>query len=132
MKGAKLPTVLLLDDLAEDRTLIEQALGTEARVVRKRSAEELLEHLLGGEPVDLAVVALDMVSDAAAQEVGRVFGLARGTKVLALAPVQQGSGLTTLLRAESLHAHHLLARPLDAHHLLMVLNSMFPAMAPHD
>ncbi len=129
MNGAKLPTVLLLDDLTEDRTIIEQVMGSECRVVRTASSHELLDRLLGGEPADLAIIALDMVSDGAAQEVGQAFAESRGTKVLALAPVRQGSGLMTLLRAESLRAHHLLARPLDPQHLMMVLNSMFPAMA---
>jgi hypothetical protein len=54
------------------------------------------------------------------------------TKILALASLEKGDGLTTLLKAESLRAHHLLATPIDPQQFLSILQVLFPLPTNQD
>lgn len=130
--GDRIPTVLLLGDGTVDRNTIAQVLGHDCRLLTARDVEEFLSLVDSTQRLDVAIIALDMVSDENAQRIGQLLGPSREAKVVALAPVHQGSGLTTLLKAESLHARHLLATPLDPPQLAVVLNAMSPAVAPQN
>ena len=76
---------------------------------------------------DVAIVALDALPEQSLPEFHQASLYSPSTKILALAPLERQSGLSTLLKAESLHAHHLLARPLDSRQLLTLLQATLPA-----
>lgn len=125
-------TILLFDSESADRLVIEGCLSEgDHRLIEAADEAEFFEFLIR-EQIDLAIVSLAAVSDSALHEYQRLLSATAETKVLALAPVQGGNSLTTLLRAESLRAHHLLAKPVDEGQLLAILHACTPLSSGQD
>ncbi len=120
-------TILLLDDNPTDRQLVQQALaGTDHDLLEAQSVEEARDYFLTHH-VDVAILSLGLIPDQTMPDVQRALSQVPQVKVLALAPVRGEDGLTTLLRAEALHAHHLLAKPIDPQQLQTILHFTFPS-----
>jgi hypothetical protein len=84
------------------------------------------------EPINLAIISLGTSSK---QDTARLQPLLRqspATQVFRLAPAQQGSGLTTLLMAESLETRHLLAKPIQPNQLRTLVHFAFPQPVQQD
>lgn len=125
-------TILLLDDDPGDRATIQRAVSdADQRLVQAKNLDDFLRRMRE-DHVELAIISLDIVSDKTMPDIQNAFLRTPETKILALAPIHGGDGLNTLLKAESLHAHHLLAKPVDHEQLLTVLHVMFPVSAPQD
>jgi CheY-like chemotaxis protein len=125
-----MPTILLLDNDPMDRGLIRQALSdTEHRLIEVEDCGDFLNRV-GQELIDLAIISLTAIPDEVAPRFSQVLLRARHTKLLALAPIEGSDGLGTLMKAESLNAHHLLAKPIDRRQLQMIFNVNFPVIAP--
>lgn len=123
-------TLLLLEDDPADRAAIQRAASdTEHCLVEAEDLDDFLNRMMQGQ-IELAIISLTAVSEEAVPQFQRVLLRTPDTKILALA--QGGDGLTTLLKAESLRAHHLLAKPIDRQQFLTILNVMFPLSAPQD
>jgi hypothetical protein len=84
------------------------------------------------QPVDLVIISLATISELDTARLQQILRRAPDTKVLALAPPRRQTGLATLLRAESLQAHRLLANPIDPEQLLALLNLTFPQPTRQD
>lgn len=127
-----MPTILVLDDNAEDVELIRRITveGDYTILVAQNLEDFRLQ--LEQQPIDLAIISLATVSEADTPLLQHVLRQAPDTRVLALAPPRRGDGLATLLRAESLHAHRLLAKPIDPEQLLTLLNLTFPQPTRQD
>ena len=127
-----MPTILILDDDAADIALIRRvATDGEYTVLTSQNLEEFQTQLTR-QPIDLVMISLATIS---AQDIARLHPIlhqAPDAKVLAIAPSQREDGLTTLLRAESLQAQHLLAKPINSQQLLAILNLTFPQTAQQD
>ena len=121
-----MPTILILDDDAADTALIRRvAADGEYTVLTSRNLEEFHDQMMR-QPIDLVMISLATISGQDTARLQSILCQAPDTKVLAVAPSQRGDGLTTLLRAESLQAQHLVAKPIDPQQLLAILNLTFP------
>ncbi len=121
-----MPVILMLDDDAAERALIEDAIGgVEYRLIVAKDLDEFRLQM-AQQPVDLAIVSLSAIREHDIENLQIALQDAPETKVLALAPVPDGNGLSTLLQAESLHANHLLAKPINPRQLASILTSAFP------
>lgn len=119
-------TILVLEDNLPDQAVIRRALsGTEHTVLEALNLDDALEQLTGRH-IDVAILSLSAIPERAVHYFQRLLNQAPATKVVALAPARGGDGLTTLLRAESLHAHHLLAKPIDDEQLLAIIQLTCP------
>lgn len=123
-------TILVLEDNPPDQTVIRDALsGTEHTLLQAENLDDALEQL-SKRHIDAAILSLSAIPERAIPYFQRLLTQAPSTKVVALAPAWGGDGLTTLLRAESLRAHHLLAKPIDTEQLLALLQpSAYPVAA---
>jgi DNA-binding NtrC family response regulator len=90
-----------------------------------KNLDDALEQLTGRH-IDVAIVSLSAIPERAVPYFQRLLNQAPATKVVALAPAHGGDGLTTLLLAESLHAHHLLAKPIDGEQFLNIIQLTCP------
>ena len=118
-------TILVLEDNLLDQAVIRRALsGTEHTVLEALNLDDALEQLTGRH-IDVAIVSLSAIPERAVPYFQRLLNQAPATKVIALAPAG-GDGLTILLRAESLHAHHLLAKPIAGEQLLAIIQLTCP------
>ncbi|ALA57599.1 hypothetical protein [Nitrospira moscoviensis] len=125
-------TTLLLDDDPADRDAIRRAMPeTEHRLIEADDLDDFLDRLTR-ERVELAIISLAAVSEDTAPRVQRALLRTPDTKILALAALDKGDGLTTLLKAESLRAHHLLATPIDPQQFLSILQVLFPLPTNQD
>jgi CheY-like chemotaxis protein len=125
-------TTLLLDDDPADRVVIRRAMpDTEHRLIEADDLSDFLDRLTR-ERVELAIISLAAVSEDMAPRVQRALLRTPDTKILALASLEKGDGLTTLLKAESLRAHHLLATPIDPQQFLSILQVLFPLPTNQD
>ena len=125
-------TTLLLDDDPADRVVIRRAMpDTEHRLIEADDLSDFLDRLTR-ERVELAIISLAAVSEDMAPRVQRALLRTPDTKILALASLEKGDGLTTLLMAESLRAHHLLATPIDPQQFLSILQVLFPLPTNQD
>lgn len=121
-----MPTILLLEDNATDRALIRRTIfRTEHTLIEAEALEDILAHIIHRH-IDLAIISLTIVSEDALPIFQQFLLQMPDIKVLALTPHHGSDGLTTLLRAESLRAHHLMAKPIDPQQLLTILNLTFP------
>lgn len=119
-------TILLLEDNATDRALIRRTVfETEHTLIEAEALEDILAHITHRH-IDLVIVSLAIVSENALSTFQQFILQMPDTKVLALTPARGGDGLTTLLKAESLRAHHLMPKPIDPQQLLSILNLTFP------
>lgn len=127
-----MPTILILDDNEADTALIRRvAAEGEYTVLTAQDLDEF--HLqITQQPIDLAVISLATLSEKDTPRLQRILLQAPDTKVLAVAPTQRGDGLATLLRAESLQAHRLLAKPINPNQFLTILNLTFPQPTQQD
>lgn len=127
-----MPTILILDDDAADTALIRRiATDGEYTVLTSQNLEEF--HLqMARQPIDLVMISLATISEQDTPRLQPILRQAPDTKVLAVAPAQRGDGLTTLLRAESLQAQRLIAKPIDPQQLLAILNLTFPQPTQQD
>ncbi len=127
-----MPTILILDDNEADTALIRRvAAEGEYTVLTAQDLDEF--HLqITQQPIDLAVISLATLSEKDTPRLQRILLQAPDTKVLAVAPPQRGDGLATLLRAESLQAHRLLAKPINPNQFLTILNLTFPQPTQQD
>ena len=121
-----MPTILVLDDDPADNALIRRIVTDSAYPLLTSKNVNEFQLLMVRQPVDLAIISLTTISETDIENLQRILRHTPETKVIALAPSQHGNGLTTLLRAESLQAHHLLAKPIDPQQLLTILNLAFP------
>ncbi len=127
-----MPTILVLDSDAADTALIRRiATDGEYTVLTSQNLEEF-QRQMARQPIDLVVISLTTISEKDTPHIQHILLQAPNTKVLAVAPGQRGDGLTTLLRAESLQAQHLLAKPIDPQQLLTILNTIFPLPTKQD
>jgi DNA-binding NtrC family response regulator len=121
-----MPTILLVEDDHADRSLIRQTLSdTEHTLLEAETLDDCREYITDHH-IDLAMVSLTIIPEQAVSDFQRMLQQTPDTKILALAPIQGKDGLTTLLRAESLRAHHLLAKPINPQQLLAILQLTFP------
>jgi CheY-like chemotaxis protein len=119
-------TILVLEDNLDDRDAIRRLLsGTEYTVLEAENLDYVQDQI-GTRHIDVAIVSLTAIPEQAIPRFQRLLLQAPAVKVVALAPVRTGDGLTTLLRAESLKAHHLLAKPVEGQQLLTVLQLSVP------
>lgn len=127
-----MPTILILDDNEADTALIRRiAADGEFTVLTAQNLDEF--HLqITQQPIDLAMVSLATLSEKDTPRFQRILLQSPDTKVLAVAPPQRGDGLATLLRAESLQAHRLVAKPINPNQLLTILNLTFPQPTQQD
>jgi len=127
-----MPTILVLDDNEADTALIRRvAADGEYTVLTAQNLDEF--HLqITQQPIDLAMISLATLSEKDTLRFQRILLQSPDTKVLAVAPPQRGDGLATLLRAESLQAHRLLAKPINPNQLLAILNLTFPQPIQQD
>lgn len=124
--------ILLLDNDPVDRAAIQEAVADAERcLVETDGLDDFLDRLKDGH-VELAIISLAAVCENTMPKLQRVLLQTPETKILALTPVQGGDGLATLLKAESLRAHHLLAKPIDRQQLQTILNVMFPLPSQQD
>lgn len=107
-----MPVILVLDDDAAERALIEDMIVGECRLITANDLDEFRLQM-GRHPIDLAIVSLTALPEHDIGNLQTVLQDAPETKVLALAPAPHGDALSTLLQAESLHANHLLAKPIN-------------------
>jgi DNA-binding NtrC family response regulator len=120
------PVILMLDDDAAERALIEDAIGSvEYRLIVAKDLDEFRLQM-AQQSVDLAIVSLTAIREHDIENLQIALQDAPETKVLVLAPAPHGNGLSTLLQAESLHANHLLAKPINPRQLASILTSAFP------
>lgn len=125
-------TILLLDDDAADRAVIWHTLaGTDHRLTEAASLHDFFDYL-GRTPFDLIIMSLAAMPEERIADFHRLLARPPETKVLALAPFRTGDGLRTLLKAEALRAHHLLATPFDTPQFLSILNVTFPVSSSQD
>lgn len=127
-----MPTILLLDDNTADQALICHVVRDGEHTLFAAQNVEAFRQQMVQQPIDLAIISLAAVSEKDIQDVQKILRDAPATKVLALAPSQSGDGLATLLKAESLHARRLLAKPIDPQQLLTILNLTFPLPTQQD
>lgn len=119
-------TILVLEDNLEDRDVIRRALSsTEYNVLEAENLEDGFEQMTKRH-IDVVILSLTAIPEQGIPHFQRLLLQAPAVKVVALAPVRGGDGLTTLLRAESLKAHHLLAKPVEPQQLLTILQLTFP------
>jgi len=127
-----MPTILVLDDDAADTALIRRvAPEGEYTVLVSQNLEEF-QLQLARQLIDLAVISLATVSEKDTARLQDLLRQAPDSRVLAVAPAQPGDGLTTLLRAESIRAQHLIAKPIDPQQLLSMLALTFPQPSRQD
>ena len=127
-----MPTILILDDDADDIALIRRiATDGEYSVLTSQNPDEF-QRQMAHQPIDLIVISLTTISEKDTPHIQHILLQASNIKVLAVAPAERGDGLTTLLRAESLQAQHLLAKPIDPQQLLTILNLTFPQPTQQD
>lgn len=125
-------TILILDDDAADTTLIRRAAAdADYTVLTSQDIDEFCLQMVH-QRVDLVVVSLATITEQDTPRFESILGQFPDTKVLAVAPAQREGGLTTLLRAESLQARHLLAKPIDPQQLCTILNSTLPQPTQQD
>ena len=127
-----MPTILVLDDDAAESALIRQIAADGDRTVLSSENIEEFQSQLARQPVDLVIISLATICE---QDTARVLSILRqaaDAKVLAVAPAQREPGLTTLLRAESLRARHLLAKPIDPHQLREIFDLTFSQPVQQD
>ncbi len=118
-------TILLLEDEATDRALIRRVVfGTEHTLIEAEALEDVVGHI-AGRHIDVVIISLATLSGEGLATFQRLMSQMPGTKILALTPAQGGDRLTTLLKAESVRAHHLIPKPLDPQQLLTILNLSF-------
>ena len=121
-----MPTILLLEDEATDRALIRRAVfATDHTLIEAEALEDVADHI-ACRHIDLVIISLATISDGVLPTFQRLVSQMPGTRILALTPAQGADRLTTLLKAESLGAHHLLPKPIDPQQLLTILNLTFP------
>jgi DNA-binding NtrC family response regulator len=127
-----MPTILVFDDDAVDAALIARiAKDGDHTVLASQDISEF-QLQMTRQPIDLVIISLATVHE---QDTARLQSILRqvpDTKVFTIAPAQRGAGLTTLLRAESLGARHLLAKPLDPDQLRAIFDLTFPQPAQQD
>jgi DNA-binding NtrC family response regulator len=117
--------ILLLDDDPLGHTAIQRILsGTDHRLVLAKHFDDVLS-LLVWEHITLAIISLAAVPDKAVSIFQHTLHQTPDTTILALASKGM-NGLTTLLKAESISARHLLAKPIDSAQLLNILNVRLP------
>jgi DNA-binding NtrC family response regulator len=127
-----MPTILILDDDAADTELIRRIVTDgEYTLLTSQNLEEFHRQMMR-QPIDLVVISLATISEKETPRLQHILLQAPDTKILAMAPAQRGDGLTTLLRAESLQAQHLLAKPIDPQQVLTILNMTFPQPTQQD
>ena len=121
--------ILVLEDNPIDEALIRHALaGSDHTVLEAKTLDHSLE-LMTAQRFDVVIVSLSAVPERGLPSFQRRLHQAPATKLVALAPASGGDGLTTLLLAESLHAHHLLAKPVDIEQLLAIIHLNCPLSA---
>jgi DNA-binding NtrC family response regulator len=119
-------TILLLEDNATDRALIRRTVfATEHTLIEAEALEDILAHI-AHRHIDLVIISLGLVSETTLPTFQQFILQMPDVKVLALTEARGSDGLTTLLKAESLHAHHLMPKPIDPQQLLTILNLTFP------
>jgi DNA-binding response OmpR family regulator len=122
-------TILVLEENPVDEALIRHALaGTEHTVLEAKDLDHGLEQMTA-RPIDVVIVSLSAIPELGLPSFQRLLSQSPGTKLVALAPASGTDGLTTLLLAESLHAHHLLAKPVDTEQLLAIIQLTCPLSA---
>lgn len=127
-----MPTILVLDDNATDAALISRIAADGDHTVLASQDIEEFELQMARQPIDLVVISLATVHEQDAARLQSILRQTPDTRVCAVAPAERGAGLTTLLRAESLKARHLLAKPLDPHQLRTIFDLTFPQPAQQD
>lgn len=128
----RMPTVLLLDNDSANLPVLREVLAkTEYHLTEAISLQDFFNLLAQG-PFDLLIISLALMQEERLEEFHRLLTQTPDTKVLALAPFHPGDGLRTLLKAEALRVHHLLATPFDAQKLLSILNITLPISSPQD
>jgi CheY-like chemotaxis protein len=129
---AAMPTILLFDDDPAVRAAIERGLSdVEHRLLEVGNPDDFFDRL-AQEHVELAIISLAAISEDTAPRFQQALLGSPDTKILALASIEGGNGLTTLLKAESLRAHHLLAKPIDPQQFLAILQVLFPLPTGQD
>lgn len=119
-------TILLLENNPTDEALIRQAVaGTGHTILEAKTLDHALEQM-AAQHVDVLIVSLSTIPEGGLPSFQRLLDQAPATKLVALAPASGGDGLTTLLLAESLHAHHLLAKPVDSEQLVAIIQLACP------
>ena len=127
-----MPTILILDDDAADTVLIHR-IATDAKysVLTSQNLEEFRREL-ARQPIDLVMISLATISEKDIPRLQHILLQSPDTKVLVVAPAQRRAGLTTLLRAESLQAQHLLAKPIEPQQILTILDRTVPRPTPQE
>jgi DNA-binding NtrC family response regulator len=118
-------TILLFEDDVTDRAIIRRAVFcTDHTLIEAEALEDVADHIASRQ-VDLMIVSLATVSDEMLPRFQQLLSQMPATKIMALTPPNGADRLTTLLRAESLGAHHLMPKPIDPQQLLTILNLTF-------
>lgn len=127
-----MPTILILDDDTADAALI-RSIATDGgyTVLTSQNLEEFHRRMTR-QPIDLVMISLATIPEEDTPHLQHILLQAPDTKVLAMTPPQREDGLATLLRAESLQAQHLLAKPIVPQQLLAILNMTFPQPTQQD
>lgn len=120
-----MPTILILDDDATDAALIHRVGTTEGCTVLTVQNLGEFHNQMTDRAVGLVMISLAAISRQDITGLQPILHRAFNTKVVAMVPFQPDNGLTILLRAESLQAHHLMAKPIDPQKLLALLDQTF-------
>jgi CheY-like chemotaxis protein len=124
-----MPTILVFDHEPADAELIRRITPDRDYTVLAARTIEDFQLQMTGQFVDLAIVSLAAIAEQDTARLQAILHQAPDTKVFAMAPVQQGAGLATLLKAESLGARRLLSKPVDSEQVLAILDVTFPRPA---
>lgn len=125
-------TILVLDDDAADNELIRRVATDSDHTVIASVTIEDFEFQMTQQPIDLVIISLTTIRDQDMTRLQPILQQAPAAKIFAVSSFQRATGLTTLLRAESLGAHHLLAKPIDPRQLRRCFEATFPQPAQQD
>lgn len=127
-----MPAILLLGNDTADAAPISRIAAEGGHTALASQNIDEFQRQMAGQPIDLVIIFLTTISEQDIARLRPILHQAPDTKVCAVAPDHQESWLTTLLRAESLGARHLLATPINPEQLRTIFDLTFPQPAQRD